>query len=206
MSPIQGKIGKTTKNAQKRPAGKWLGSQPRCFPTGESRGNPEGIHRHIPTPSLAQVGAALPLLHGMFVSLLSPHTWEWPLQGERTEQERLQNPGGEGRSLEWGRNQGLFQLLFAPRHPLEAGMGLWQVENPHGGPRSSGKQQVLAQGQESMGMIHQEKSSRMWELPGTALFIPAGILCWHRMFSLGIKPLWNPEDSGTILQELPEPQ
>lgn len=31
----------------------------------------------------------------------------------------------------------------------------------------------------------------MWELTGTVLLIPAGILCWHLMFPQGIKPLWN---------------
>lgn len=49
----------------------------------------------------------------------------------KTRNKRAKEKGG---SWEWRRKDGVFQLLFAPRHPLEAGIGLLQVENPPGGP------------------------------------------------------------------------
>lgn len=70
----------------------------------------------------------------------------------------------------------------------EWGSGRWKIlMEDHGAVGSS--RSWHRDKNPSLGMIHQEKSSRMWELPETALFIPAGILCRHRMFSLGI---WAP--------------
>lgn len=204
MSPIQGKIGKTTKNSQNHPAGKWLGSQPRCFPTGESRGNPQAH----PNTEPGTGGCSSPAAPWNVRVLVVPtHLGMAPPRGEdgagtaaksRRRREKL------GMGEESGTFPAALRSQASPgsrNGALAGGKSSWRTteQREAAGPGTG----TRIHGNDPPGKEQQDVG-----ITSYSSFYPS----WNLVLAPDVFPRdktsleSNPEDSGTILQELPEPQ